>query len=161
MVLCYTRNKHVSVLQLSEDRLKVSNRLQDTYFEASVEIEVSLPDLEIVAAHSRFDRCFNEECAAAASLAEKAVGLRVGSGLTKLVDNLIGSAQGCPILANMMFEACDAVILSFTSQQMAMADTLDEKQREEGLLQMVQMNPRLVNSCIAFDENGPLLKGRL
>jgi hypothetical protein len=26
---------------------------------------------------------------------------------------------------------------------------------------MVQMNPRLLNSCIAFDQNGPLLKGRL
>jgi hypothetical protein len=64
-------------------------------------------------------------------------------------------------MANLVFEACDAVILSFTAQQMAMADALDDEQREEGLLQMVQMNPRLLNSCIAFDENGPLLKGRL
>ena len=85
----------------------------------------------------------------------------VGSGLTKLVDGLVGGEQGCPVIATLLFEACDAVILSFTAQQMSMADGLDEKDREEGLLQMVQMNPRLLNSCIAFDENGPLLKGRL
>ncbi len=161
MVLCYTRAKNAWVLPLGDDKLLVTNRLDDAHYAAQVEIEVTLPDLEITAARSHFERCFNTECTAAASLLEKAVGLRVGSGLTKLVDSLLGGVQGCPVMANMLFEACDAVILSLTAQQMAMADALDPEQREEGLLQMVQMNPRLLNSCIAFDENGPLLKGRL
>ena len=161
MVLCYTRNKHASVLPLGEDRLRVINRLEDTHFTAQVEIDVVLPDLEITATRGGFERCFNEECEEAAALLDKAVGLRVGSGLTKLVDSLVGGSRGCHVMANLLFEACDAVILSLTAQQMAMADALDEEQREEGLLQMVQMNPRLLNSCIAFDENGPLLKGRL
>ena len=161
MVLCYTRNKNVSVLPLAEDRLRVTNRLDDTNYAAEVEIEVTVPDLEIVSAHGRVERSFNEPCAEAVTLLEKAVGLRVGSGLTKLIDSLIGESQGCMVLANLLFEACDAVILSFTAQQMGMADQLGDEQREEGLLQMVQMNPRLLNSCIAFDENGPLLKGRL
>jgi hypothetical protein len=161
MVLCYTRTKNASVLPLGDDKLLVTNRLDDAHYAAQVEIEVTLPDLEITAARGGFERCFNTECKGAVSLLEKAVGLRVGSGLTKLVDSLVGGTQGCPVMANMLFEACDAVILSLTAQQMAMADALDEEQREEGLLQMVQMNPRLLNSCIAFDENGPLLKGRL
>ena len=161
MVLCYTRNKRASVLPLGEDKLRVGNWLEDNHYAAHVEIEVALPDLEITAARGGFDRCFNKECDKAALLLDKAVGLRVGSGLTKLVDSLLGGAQGCHIMANLLFEACDAVILSLTAQQMAMADALDDEQREEGLLQMVQMNPRLLNSCIAFDENGPLLKGRL
>ena len=161
MALCYTRNKHVSVLPLGEDRLRVSNQFKDTYLSAEVEIEVTVPDLEIVSSRGKMERSFNEECRDAVALLEKAVGLRVGSGLTKLVDSLIGESHGCMVLANLLFEACDAVILSFTAQQMAMADQLEEEQREEGLLQMVQMNPRLLNSCIAFDENGPLLRGRL
>jgi hypothetical protein len=161
MVLCYTRSKHVSVLPLAEDRLRVTNWLEDAHYAADVEIEVTIPDLEVVAARGTVERAFNEECKEAERLLEKAVGLRVGSGLTKLLDSLIGESQGCMVLANLMFEACDAVILSFTAQQMAMADQLDEEQRVDGLLQMVQMNPRLLNSCIAFDENGPLLKGRL
>lgn len=161
MVLSYTRNKHVSVVSLGEDRLRVTNRLEDTNYAAEVEIDVTVPDLEIVNATGRIDRSFNERCTEAIPLLEKAVGLRVGSGLTKLIDSLIGESHGCMALANLLFEACDAVILSFTAQQMAMADQLDDEHREEGLLQMVQMNPRLLNSCIAFDENGPLLKGRL
>ena len=161
MVLCYTRNKNVSVLPLAEDRLRVTNRLEDTNYSAEVEIEVTVPDLEIVAAKGRVERSFNEPCSDAIPLLEKAVGLRVGSGLTKLIDSLIGESKGCMVMANLIFEACDAIILSFTAQQMAMADQLDEEQRVEGLIQMVQMNPRLLNSCIAFDENGPLLKGRL
>ena len=161
MVLCYSRTKNASVIPLAEDKLLVTNRLDDAHFAAQVEIEVTVPDLEITAARGRFDRCFNRECKGAESLLQKAVGLRVGSGLTKLVDSLIAGRQGCPVMANLVFEACDAVILSFTAEQMGMADALDEKQREEGFLQMVRMNPRLLNSCIAFDENGPLLKGRL
>jgi hypothetical protein len=89
------------------------------------------------------------------------VGVRVGSGLSKALANLVGEEQGCQIMADLVFEACDGVILSLTAQQMAMADALDEEERAEGRLQMVRMNPRLLNSCIAFDEKGPLLKGRL
>ncbi len=161
MVLCYTRNKHVSVTPLAEDRLRVNNRLEDTHYAAEVEIEVTVPDLEVVSVRGLVERSFNNECDSAIPLLQKAIGLRVGSGLTKLIDSLVGEKQGCMVLANLLFEACDAVILSFTAQQMSIADQLEEEQRGEGLLQMVQMNPRLLNSCIAFDENGPLLKGRL
>ncbi len=161
MTLCYTRNKHVTVLPLADDRFRVTNRFEDTYFAAEVEIEVTIPDLEVAAAKGKLSRSFNEECEDAASLPEKAVGLRVGSGLTKALDTLIGSDQGCRIMADLMFEACDAIVLAFTAQQMAMADSMSEEDRVAGLLQMVQMNPRLLNSCVAFDENGPLLKGRL
>ncbi len=161
MVLSYTRNKHVGVLRLGDDKLRVLNRLEDAYCAAEVEIDVTIPDLEITAARGSILRCSDEDCKNALPLLEKAVGLRVGSGLTKMIDSLIGGPRGCSLLANLVFEACDAVILSFTAQQMAMADKLDEEQRTEGLAQMVKMNPRLLNSCIAFDENGPLLRGRL
>ncbi len=161
MTLCFTRNKHVAVLPLGDDRYRVTNRLEDTHFAAEVEIEVKVPDLEVASAKGSLSRFFNEECRGADSLPEKAVGLRVGSGLTKAIESLMGDSQGCRIMADLVFEACDAVVLAFTAQQMALADSLSEEDRVEGLLQMVQMNPRLLNSCIAFDENGPLLKGRL
>ena len=161
MTLCYTRNKHVSVVPLSDDRYRVVNRLDDTCFGSEIEIEVASHDVEVVAAKGEFHRSFNDECKGAIALLEETVGLRVGSGLTKALSGIIGKNQGCQIMAELMFEACDAVILSITAQQMAMADSLPEEAREQGLLQMVQMNPRLLNSCIAFDESGPLLKGRL
>jgi hypothetical protein len=161
MVLCYSRTKHASLTPVGEEKLLVSNFMDDGNFSGSVELEVALPDLEITAARGKFERCFHKECVVAGALAEKVVGLRVGSGLTNLLANLVGGPQGCPLMEALLFEACDAVILSFTAQQMSMADGLDEEQRREGLLQMVQMNPRLLNSCIAFDPNGPLLKGRL
>ncbi|RJP24043.1 MAG: DUF2889 domain-containing protein [Candidatus Abyssobacteria bacterium SURF_5] len=161
MVLCYSRTKHASIAPLGEDKLLVTNYMDDGNFSGEIEIEVALPDLEITAARGKFERCFTEHCTAAESLVKKVIGLRVGSGLTKLLENLIGGPKGCSLMEALLFEACDAVILSFTPQQMGMADGLDDEQRREGLLQMVQMNPRLLNSCIAFDPNGPLLKGRL
>ena len=95
MVLCYTRNKHVSVVSLAEDRLRVNNRLEDTHYAAEVEIEVTVPDLEVVSVHGAVERSFNEDCENAIPLLQKALGLRVGSGLTKLIDSLVGETQGC------------------------------------------------------------------
>jgi len=161
MTLCFSRNKHMSVLPIGDDRFRVTNRLDDAFFSAEVEIEVTIPDLEVVAAKGEFLRSFNHECKAAQALFENVVGVRVGSGLSKALSNLMGEQQGCQIMADLVFEACDGIILSLTAQQMAMAEALDEEDRAQGLLQMVQMNPRLLNSCIAFDENGPMLKGRL
>jgi hypothetical protein len=161
MTLCYSRTKHASVRHLDENRLLAANFMDDGNFSGNVEVEVTLPDLEITAARGKIEGCFSAACSESESLPEKIVGLRVGSGLTKLLETLVGGPQGCPLMEALLFEACDAVILSFTAQQMGMADGLDEEQRREGLLQMVQMNPRLINSCIAFDPNGPLLKDRL
>ncbi len=161
MTLSYTRTKHVSVMPVGEDKLLVTNYLDDADYSGTVEIEVAFPDLQITAAKGGFTRCFNKECTEAAALPQKIVGLRIGSGLTNLLEKIVAGPQGCPLMEALLFEACDGVILSLTAQQMSMADSLDEQQRAEGLLQMVQMNPRLLNSCIAFDENGPLLKGRL
>ena len=59
------------------------------------------------------------------------MGMRVGSGLTKALSNLLGESRGCRIMADLIFEACDAVILSLTAQQMAMAESLDEQDREQ------------------------------
>lgn len=161
MTLCFSRNKHMSVLPLDDTRFRVTNRLDDAFFSAEVEIEVTIPDLEVVAAKGTFLRSFNDECKGAEALLENVVGVRVGSGLSKALSSLVGEQQGCRIMADLVFEACDGIILSLTAQQMAMAEALDEEDRAQGLLQMVQMNPRLLNSCIAFDENGPMLKGRL
>jgi hypothetical protein len=161
MTLCFSRNKHMTVLPVGDNLFRVINRLEDAFFSAEVEIEVTIPDLEVVSAKGEFSRSFNDECQAASALFAKVVGVRVGSGLSKALANLVGEEQGCQIMADLVFEACDGVILSLTAQQMAMADALDEEERAEGRLQMVRMNPRLLNSCIAFDEKGPLLKGRL
>lgn len=161
MTLCFSRNKHMSVLPVSDSLFRVTNRLEDAFFSAEIEIEVTIPDLEVVAAKGEFLRSFNDECKGAEALFEKVVGVRVGSGLAKALSNLVGEQQGCQIMADLVFEACDGIILSLTAQQMAMADTLGDEERAQGRLQMVQMNPRLLNSCIAFDENGPLLKGKL
>ena len=67
MTLCFTRNKHVAVLPLGDDKFRVTNRLEDTYFTAEVEIEVTVPDLEVASARGSLSRSYYDECRGAAS----------------------------------------------------------------------------------------------
>ena len=57
-ILSFSRNRCISVEQLQEDRFKASCRLQDAFIDASVEIIVKVPDLEImdVDGHGRHHR---------------------------------------------------------------------------------------------------------
>jgi hypothetical protein len=130
--------------------------INDTFFEAEVELEVKVPELEILSAKGQIKRAFFPECQKAISLLDKAVSMRVGPGITRTIRDLIGGANGCDRLADLVFECFDAVILRFTAEQMRSwkkPETIEEEIKTQ--VEYLKQNPRLLDSCIAFIEGSP------
>ena len=159
MTLTFMRNKVVEVEPLDNNNLSAKWRLVDSLTEAEIRIKVRLPDLEITEAEAHMKRFPHLECSQAQGLIPKVVGVRVGSGLHKIVHGLIGGPQGCSELAEGVLDCCNAVILHFTVPQIQAIEKGSEEERIEGFRTMLKYNPRLVRSCIAFDDNSPIMEG--
>ena len=159
MVRVYTRSKYATTTDLDDGSVLVRATLDDTFFAGEVEMEVKVPDLEIVSIRGEIRRAFNEECQEAIPLLQEAVGLWIGSGINKTVSDLIGSSEGCPMLADLILECIDQVVLRFTLPSLKLALARSEEELMEGSREMIRQNPRLLGSCIAFAEGSPLIKG--
>lgn len=159
MALAYLKNKHAGTTVLGDGSLLLQVVLNDTYFSGSVEMVIAVPDLEIVSVQGEISRCFNKRCLEATPLLQKAVGLRVGPGLIKSVNGLIGGPKGCPRMADLILECSDQVVLHFTQQQNKRFQQIGIEQdlAQVGRL-LLKQNPGLIGSCIAFAEGSPLLE---
>jgi len=159
MILSYSRNKHASTIDLEDGSVLVRASVEDTFFAAAVEMEVKLPDLEIVSIKGEIKRAFNDECQQAVALLQKAVGLRIGTGIIKAVNGLIGGPGGCPRLADLILECCDEIILRFTVGPLKEILSKSGQEQIEAHKEFVKQSPRLVGSCIAFAKGSPLMQG--
>jgi len=159
MILSFLRNKVMDVQQEKGGSLRIFWRLTETFLDASLEMQVRLPDLEITGVWGKLQRAPHKECGSAAELLSKVVGVRVGPGLRKIVEGLIGGPAGCPELAEAVLECCNSVILHFTVPQLQATETGTEEERRERFQAMVRFNPRLVRSCVAFADDSPLMEG--
>ncbi len=161
MILSFLRNKVVDVKQERDGCLKVFWRLTDTFLDASLEIEVKPPDLEITAASGRVLRSPHKQCGSAPQLLSRVLGVRVGPGLRKITEGLMGGPAGCPELAEGVLECCNAVILHFTVPQLQATEKGTQEEKKERFRAMLRFNPRLLRSCVAFAEDSPLVDGLL
>jgi hypothetical protein len=159
MTIRFLRNKVVEVEPQSDGSLAVSWRLTDDLLKAEVNITVQPPDLEITAAAADLDRLVPQAWSAAPELIKKIEGVRIGSGLRKIVKGLLDGAQGCPILAQAVLESANAVILHFTRPGLQAGERLAGEEELTFLRQMIRNNPRLVRSCVAFQDDSPIMKG--
>lgn len=159
MTLTFMRNKVVEVESLSEGMLSVSWRLVDSLTEAEIRLKFQLPDLEIKEAEARLERFPHPECSEAPKLIQKVVGVRVGPGLRKIVQGVMGGSSGCAELTEGVLECCNAVILHFTVPQIQANEKGTEEERRMRYQAMLRLNPRLVRSCVAFADDSPLMQG--
>ncbi len=157
-LVCFSRNRHTAVEPIDQQTLRVVCRLQDTLTDARVEIRVKLPDLEIVDGGGRFHRSGRIDCREIDEAMKKVRGVRIGSGLHKILTGLITEAAECPELLTMVEECCQAVILSFTKDPLALCPG-DPEKRLEFFRNMVRDNTRLVNRCAAFGPGSSILEG--
>ena len=158
MTLAFTRNKVVEVEPLAEGALSISWRLVDSLTEAEIRMEVRLPDLEITEVRARLERSPHPECTPTPGSIQKVVGVRVGPGLRKIVHGLMGGSAGCAELIEGVLECANAAILHFTVPQIQANAKGSEEERRKRYQNMLQFNPRLVGSCIAFADDSPLRK---
>jgi len=159
MTIRFLRNKVVEVEPLSDGSLAVSWRLTDELLKAEVDLRVQPPDLEIVEAKVELTRFPLKEWASAPELIKKVEGVRVGPGLRKIVAGLLGGPQGCPLLVHAVLEASNAVILHFTRPGLQAAEGIEDQALIAATREMLRANPRLVRSCIAFQDDSPIMQG--
>ena len=159
MTIRFLRNKVVEVEPQPDGSIGVSWRLTDDLLKAEVNINVQLPDLEIVEAEAKLERLVPEAWSSAPGLIKKIEGVRIGSGLRKIVAGLLGGPHGCPVLVQAVLESANAVILHFTRPGLQVGEQLDDKEKLTFLRDMIKNNPRLIRSCVAFQDDSPIMQG--
>lgn len=160
MIQRFLRNKLVEVEPRADGTLGVSWRLTDDLLKAEVRLIVQLPDMEILEADAELERFVPESCAAAPEMIKKVEGITIGGGLRKIVAGLLGGADGCEILVHAVLESANAVILHFTKPGLQIGEAItDPDEKMEALRAMLQSNPRLVRSCISFQDDSPIMQG--
>jgi len=159
MTIRFLRNKVVEVDPQSDGSLVVSWRLTDDLLKAEINLKVQPPDLEIVAAGVRLERLVPEAWKSAPELIKKVEGVRIGSGLRKIVQGLLGGEKGCPLLAHAVLECSNAVILNFTRPGVQMMEGLTDEEKLPLTREMLKSNPRLIRSCVAFQDDSPIMQG--
>jgi hypothetical protein len=161
MTLSFLRNKVVEVEARPEGELSVSWRLSDDLLKAEVRLVVQLPELEITRAEAHLERFVPRLWRAASEKIKEVEGVSIGSGLRKILSGLLGGPQGCSLLVDAVLECSNAVILNFTRPGIAARERIpDAEERLAATREMVRSNPRLVRSCIAFQDDSPIMKAK-
>jgi len=158
MTIRFLRNKVVEVSPRSDGSISVSWRQTDDLLKAEVNITVQLPDLEIVEASAELNRLVPQAWSNAGEIIKKIEGVRVGAGLRKIAQGLLGGPQGCSLLVHAVLESANAIILHFTRPVLQAGENLEGDEMLANLKEMVKNNPRLVRSCVAFQDDSPIMQ---
>ncbi len=147
--LSYVRNKHTRIEDVEGDYFKAYTVVDDTFFAGEVALTVRFPELEITSIEGQIKRSLNKECQQAIPILQKVVGLRIGSGLTKNVDGLIGTGDGCTNMANLILETCHSAVtgVRIHMRHQAQSRGLGRAQSQQLMLQRF---PSLAHQCIAW-----------
>jgi hypothetical protein len=159
MTIRFLRNKVVEVEPQADGSLLVCWSLRDDLLKAEIHLKVQLPDLEIVKADANLERLVPRAGAHASELIKKIEGVRIGSGLRKIVQGLLGGPNGCSVLAHAVLESSNAVILHFTRPGLQVGESLEGEKKHVFLREMIKNNPRLIRSCVAFQDDSPIMHG--
>jgi len=160
MTLQFLRNKVIEVEPRPDGDLSVSWRLTDDLLKAEIQLIVQPPELEIIEAEARLERYPPLSCRDASNLIKKVEGVSIGSGLRKILAGLLGGTVGCSILMDAVLESSNAVILHFTRPGIEAGETVaDPDKKLAALRERLKTNPRLVKSCIAFQDESPIMEG--
>ena len=157
-LVCFSRNRHTAIEFIDQNTLRSVCRLQDTLTDARVQIKVKLPDMEIIAAEGRFERGRRSECHDINDALKKVRGVRIGSGMIKILKGLLSEATDCKELAYMVEECCQAVIIGFTKDFLALCPD-DPDEAFNYFRGMVKENTRLLNRCVAFTPGSSIVEG--
>jgi hypothetical protein len=160
MTLRFLRNKLVEVEPCSDGTLDVFWRLTDDLLKVDARLKIQPPELEITEAEVRMDRFPPSVCQSAPELFEDIEGVTIGPGLRKIVHGLFSGPGGCSILADAVLESANAVILHFTRPAIQAGESVtDVEEKLANTRAMLNANPRLIRSCVAFQDDSPIMQG--
>ncbi|MEA3347655.1 MAG: hypothetical protein U9Q39_01205 [Pseudomonadota bacterium] len=155
-ILNFSMNRSTSVEKTDAADLRSVCRLRDSLTDAEVTIEVKMPDMEISAISGHFRHAYFEEVKDLDERLQKVIGVRVGSGMLKIIRGLLGEEENLEQLVYMVEECCHGVILMLTKKVLLKAPD-DEAGRVAFYSKMVKKSIRLYDRCAAFAKGTPLV----
>jgi hypothetical protein len=159
MIQRFLRNKVVEVEPQPDGTLVTSWRLTDDLVKAEVRLTIQLPEMEILEADAAMERLIPGGCESASEEIKKVEGISVGGGLRKIVAGLLGGPGGCSIISTAVLESANAIILHFTRPNLQSLESADPDKKLAVNREMVKSNPRLIRSCIVFQDDSPIMQG--
>ena len=160
MTIKFFRNKVVEVEPQSPTELLVSWRLTDDLVRLDVKLTIQIPEMEIMEAEASSGRFPGQNCIDVDEKIKMIEGVPIGAGLRKIVNGVLGGEEGCDLLIDAVLESANAIILHFTRPGIQIMESLTEpEQKIEALQAMLKANPKLVRSCISFQDESPIMQG--
>jgi hypothetical protein len=162
--LVHTRKIEINTFDLDDHRILVEGELEDTRRPPSAEesetgpflvhhliarIWVQGPDLTISAVDAKMKRIPRQECPEVLPAVQKLVGVKIITGFTQKVKDLIGNVRGCSHLTNLFLTLGPVAVQGYWAAygRRPGARSLD--------------NPaisRVINSCHVWRKDGPLVQ---
>lgn len=162
--LVHTRKIEINTFDLDDHRILVEGELEDTRRPPSSEesetgpflvhhliarIWVQGPDLTISAVDAEMKRIPRQECPEVLRAVQKLVGIKIITGFTQKVKDLIGNVRGCSHLTNLFLTLGPVAVQGYWAAygRRPGARSLD--------------NPaisRVINSCHVWRKDGPLVE---
>lgn len=107
-MLKFIRNKLASVYRKDEQTLAVHGVLEDDIYGLEVDLDITLPHLEITAIRGKWNRMENSHCPRAIPFLQEAVGFRVlDEDFDRKVQKIVGR-KACRHFAELILDCCAA-----------------------------------------------------
>lgn len=167
--LLHTRDYEVRVYHLTDESMLVRGAISDRkppglyvsddpealeIHQMQIELEVRLPDLEIIRAGVVFETHPHESCPGIAAHYEKLVGLKVARGFTHKIRELFGGPRGCTHTTALLQAIGPAVVQSTWSVSVRQAQRAGQPGGagdDESRRRRFAGN---INTCHVWDEDG-------
>ncbi len=158
-ITLFHRHKSVSVISVGPNKVRSRVSFEDRFYEASLELIVMLPHLEIVGGKGSVRP--KDSLGEGVELDEylrSIFHLKIGPGIKKQVRDLLKGVPHWELVCSMVEDGANGVILSFTKGVLLLAPK-DFEGEKLHFQEMVKENPRLLNSCAALSIGSPLMEG--
>lgn len=155
-ILNFSMNRCTSVEKINENDLLSVCRIRDTFTDAEVRIVVKMPDMEIAEISGHFRHAYLDAVDGLDARLQKVLGVRVGTGMLKIIKGLLGEDENCDQLVYMVEECCHGVILTLTKKVLLKAPD-DEAGKFAFYSNMVKKSIRLYDRCAGFAKGTPLV----
>ncbi|MBN2809559.1 MAG: DUF2889 domain-containing protein [Deltaproteobacteria bacterium] len=155
-ILNFSLNRCTSVDKVNGTDLLSVCRVRDTFTDAEIRIVVKMPDMEIVEISGHFRHAYLDAVEDLDSRLQKVLGVRVGTGMLKIIKGLLGEEENCDQLVYMVEECCHGIILTLTKKVLLKAPD-DEVGKFAFYSNMVKKSIRLYDRCAGFGKGTPLV----
>ncbi|MDD5448162.1 MAG: DUF2889 domain-containing protein [Actinomycetota bacterium] len=156
----FNRSINVEVEEENGGVIRLNGRLRDTQqgktiHEIEANMSVRVTDGEIVKIEGKMLKVPMDECSGALKTLKKLRGNRVRPGYGKLVRQNIGSNEGCVHLASLLLAMGNVSVQGSATYA---RERMSDEGETNALMRKVAEELNLLDSCICWREDGPIVR---